>query len=751
MKHENEIKEAFSEKGPDGSEIDTSHMDCKLSLLPSTTVHEKNKEKSWETVFNSYLSQVMTETSLEISDDLRDAVVDDVPLSDKISELVINNPIPRRVNVFSSITRQLKGDSVSPPLQLPHRQSSPHLTMAFSTNGRKRTPTLASSPDKDMITSDQITFEMTMRKSFTEIHNSLQCASDSASAFLGEEVSGHGIVGSFAEYSRRYLRIHGPSMHLSTSYESDMHIQHALSLAPCLLRMPLLSPIEDMDSIAPYAWITPYIVSRTATKYLPNLSRMSPQLCSCQDKHFRPFTTDSSRPFVPPPYFSQQMSTRISTPATLPKSLSLQDIASAGERLKQINPSAPLLQPGLRVLNPVGSYDAEGPSTSMSQSLWSNETLPQSLFMRVSWMSLGLLWVSKDPTWRPWEKRLILICDNFLFECLPNASKIVGYAPLAGSSVVRADCFFPRLYPLQQVRARAASSPSTSAAASTPTTTVGICGNDEREGEEEYVVDAHGKTNDATGRHDTKQSSEDYDLISLSESSLASLSEGDSVESQERAASGEWTLSDDAPVDSIDAFPGVGTPVCSPFPARPVAASKSRNIPRAFRDSVGANRSSAWSGPTTAAVEPLQCNSLALKISCYSTSRATNGIGLHTFWLHPAGGVRTEAEARDEVSVRELARLDEILTRGCELRVEDKYVFAEKDMEATLLGRGRPSLLFSVNKIFSLPILLTSEAIIDLPHSYPTYPNRLLFILSLVFFTVQFKLQSLIFIIDVFV
>eukprot|EP01038_Epipyxis_sp_PR26KG_P014930 gene14930-20082_t len=62
-----------------------------------------------------------------------------------------------------------------------------------------------------------------------------------------------------------------------------------------------------------------------------------------------------------------------------------------------------------------------------------------------SWKSLGVVWISKDPTWRPWEPKLVLLLDNYLFELLHDGSAIIGYAQLSKASIRK--CAYEPFYP----------------------------------------------------------------------------------------------------------------------------------------------------------------------------------------------------------------------------------------------------------------------------------------------------------------
>ena len=59
---------------------------------------------------------------------------------------------------------------------------------------------------------------------------------------------------------------------------------------------------------------------------------------------------------------------------------------------------------------------------------------------RASWTCLGEVSMSKDPSWRPWERRRLFLCDNFLFECTVDSietdtPRIIGFAPLCLGSI----------------------------------------------------------------------------------------------------------------------------------------------------------------------------------------------------------------------------------------------------------------------------------------------------------------------------
>lgn len=51
--------------------------------------------------------------------------------------------------------------------------------------------------------------------------------------------------------------------------------------------------------------------------------------------------------------------------------------------------------------------------------------------------------ISKDPSWRPWVERTLLICDNYLFELDKNISEIAGFANLLGSQIINTKYVVP--------------------------------------------------------------------------------------------------------------------------------------------------------------------------------------------------------------------------------------------------------------------------------------------------------------------
>lgn len=54
-----------------------------------------------------------------------------------------------------------------------------------------------------------------------------------------------------------------------------------------------------------------------------------------------------------------------------------------------------------------------------------------------SWHSLGVVWLSKDPSWSPWEAKIVLLLDNYLLECTVDGLSIIGYAQLCKANVVK--------------------------------------------------------------------------------------------------------------------------------------------------------------------------------------------------------------------------------------------------------------------------------------------------------------------------
>lgn len=42
---------------------------------------------------------------------------------------------------------------------------------------------------------------------------------------------------------------------------------------------------------------------------------------------------------------------------------------------------------------------------------------PQNIKFPESWRSLGVILVSKDPTWSEWERKIIFLADTYLLEC----------------------------------------------------------------------------------------------------------------------------------------------------------------------------------------------------------------------------------------------------------------------------------------------------------------------------------------------
>lgn len=54
-----------------------------------------------------------------------------------------------------------------------------------------------------------------------------------------------------------------------------------------------------------------------------------------------------------------------------------------------------------------------------------------------SWRSLGRLFLSRDPSWSPWEPKIVYLLDNYLLEATVDGSKVIGFAQLAGAVIRR--------------------------------------------------------------------------------------------------------------------------------------------------------------------------------------------------------------------------------------------------------------------------------------------------------------------------
>jgi hypothetical protein len=156
----------------------------------------------------------------------------------------------------------------------------------------------------------------------------------------------------------------------SVSFDNDRCMQAMYSRSPIMMPMPLLGTnktrtsavIDALKNVPLYSWIMPYIIACASNDQLEFLSTLKPIIKSSQfsDQYHANSSSKSST------YFSN-----------IPRPLS-------------VSPPCPAMP----------------------------------LFMQSSWQLLGLLWVCKDPTWRPWEQRLVFLCVRIFVLLLVISSYI---------------------------------------------------------------------------------------------------------------------------------------------------------------------------------------------------------------------------------------------------------------------------------------------------------------------------------------
>jgi len=272
--------------------------------------------------------------------------------------------------------------------------------------------------------------------SFTDIHNDPRIGGiDSTSAFLGGETGGISHADSFTCRNGEFMLSHGARSMGGQSFNS-VAMTKAMSLeslvpssgsfvAPIMMAMPetraekearyasVSSPLtvsalagkdsrnELFEGIQMHSWLLPYIVKGLSDTFIAQLLQLPPVLSSSK-----------------------------AAAAAAAKSAALgTGIYSEGSTSDFVSPTKHASSDDLPAIS------AAAPSISHPSSLLPPSVAPFGFLMRYSWTCLGQVLLNKDPSWRTWERRLVLLCDNYLFEVDAAASKIIGFAMLDGCDI----------------------------------------------------------------------------------------------------------------------------------------------------------------------------------------------------------------------------------------------------------------------------------------------------------------------------
>ena len=235
--------------------------------------------------------------------------------------------------------------------------------------------------------------------------------------FLGDDPSVHYHDPSFQMYSERRSLDNLKSNGIPPSF---------------FLKMPTLnckrSELNNfLSSISAESWMMPYIIACVPPLNLNLLSQKA-----------------SLAPSVSPFHHLKQPG--------LTKGISLPSLPTIVEDI-QVNLPVPVDPPMMSVRSLCHkSFDQEDDNTSSSPSTGTtishspigvpqlsvsfNHTNSSNKSLRSSsWKSIGILLVTNDPRWNPWAARLLVLMDNFIFECMVDGSTIIGYIPLSKANI----------------------------------------------------------------------------------------------------------------------------------------------------------------------------------------------------------------------------------------------------------------------------------------------------------------------------
>ena len=393
----------------------------------------------------------------------------DRPFAFEIRVPLIDSPLGSRLkcdkkpkqktssSIFELVAEQFE-EHESPFLSAPHvsRRSSPSLTIALAI---KEKELVAAAATATAAPSFEHFKEIQLRTAYTEIHNNTNYASDTASAFLGENLSvtKKGILQQLAEQQSGAAKLEDAilSTHISSSDSKGSTnepldgsagslprsaslgdllkagiINASPTVAPsaCLLRMPSLKSRRDvgdaLGKIPNYSWILPYVVA-CAPPYIMNYLAALPCVFGYSSARSARAdrSADRSRAPSPLPPSPVGSTTPFATHAMAKKQPTFVHRTSP--------PAAPSSSSGRSSFSSVG-----GPKPSRLDLYPS-----QASAAAPHWYSLGIVWACRNPAWQAWEKRALFVCHNYLFECLPDLQHgIIGYAQMSGSVIQRGTC-----------------------------------------------------------------------------------------------------------------------------------------------------------------------------------------------------------------------------------------------------------------------------------------------------------------------
>jgi serine/threonine protein kinase len=325
---------------------------------------------------------------------------------------------------------------------------------------RRASPTSSSSNSSNVhVSSKESSVEAQLRIQAAETRSNHLLEHESVFAYLGEELSVHNrdpflndlsSPGS-SEYDEavNYLRHHRPYMRRAVSLEWLSRNAEGNNSRPCMIQLPVFNHEVDivdlLTSITVEDWVMPYIVSYLRDHALEYFTAL-PKLFDIKDYNQTPTTTDaaledSDAYYEIFPNSFDDIKTAAPNPPTYvtPQFTRLRQRSVSDARIFEHHHRPVPIRPHELVRERAEQFS--GTPLSSTQQPRARSTSPSLILdSPVTCRCLGLLYCNRDPTWTPWDMRLVYLLDNYLYEVSNDNEEILGYCPLSGAVISRETC-----------------------------------------------------------------------------------------------------------------------------------------------------------------------------------------------------------------------------------------------------------------------------------------------------------------------
>lgn len=354
-------------------------------------------------------------------------------------------PKPQRntLDLFSKVAQHIKS-TPSPPF----RQSSPHLSNAAVNALLSNTTDRSSSEVVGGAGSEKANGDVPIT----------QLAEHNAAPFLGDQLSVHeGLHRHFTTFEPGKLTVDGLGILRMSRAQSLEGLASSTSDLPVMIKMPKSRAFSELgdafEAIPANSWLMPYIVACCPPLLLQQLVHL-PRLIDVQPSSSAPHSsradTSHGSNGVSQLHFHNARHLFDSANNAAGNRPNMSDFGRSVSHNTNINsntsfyqhksyssrpPFADTLGNGSGNKTPVTPVFGAIADTALPTATGKapNNSLP--FRFPSSWRALGVLLVSQDPSWRPWETKMVFLLDNFLLEATSNGSKLIGFAPLAGAKI----------------------------------------------------------------------------------------------------------------------------------------------------------------------------------------------------------------------------------------------------------------------------------------------------------------------------